>query len=104
MLQPLASDRLSDLSRVFRDHKVKSAYVFGSVCSNRFSETSDVDFVISFKDQLIPLEDCADNYFDLLYKLEALLGREVDRISERTLKNPNLGAAVNKTKTVILND
>jgi predicted nucleotidyltransferase len=101
MLQTLVSDRLTDLSQVFRDHKVKSAYVFGSVCSNRFSETSDVDFVISFKDQLIPLEDYADNYFDLLYKLEALLGRDVDLITERTLKNPILVAAIGETRIPI---
>jgi predicted nucleotidyltransferase len=104
MLNVVVTTRLSDLSRIFRAHKVKSAYAFGSVCSDRFTDTSDVDMMVSFKDQLIPIEEYADNYFDLVYKLEELLGREVDLITERALKNPFFVKSVNETKTVIFND
>lgn len=43
----------------------------------------------------------SDNYFNLLFRLRDFLGREVDLISETSLKNPYLIRSVNRTKQII---
>jgi predicted nucleotidyltransferase len=80
-------------------YNVKSLFAFGSVTGNSFSEESDIDFVVSF----MPMshEDYADNYFNLLEKLEELFQRPVDLVTERSLKNPYFIDSVNKTKSRI---
>jgi len=43
-------------------HKVSKLYVFGSILTNQFSKSSDIDFVVDFKN--VNLYNYADNYFD----------------------------------------
>jgi predicted nucleotidyltransferase len=80
-------------------YNVKSLFAFGSVTGNSFSEESDIDFVVSF----MPMShaDYADNYFNLVEKLEELFQRPVDLVTERSLKNPYFIDSVNKTKSRI---
>jgi predicted nucleotidyltransferase len=81
-------------------HQVKSVYAFGSVVSNDFNVASDIDLLISFEENL-SAEDYAQTYFSLKNRLELLLKRNVDLVIERTLRNPYLIAAINKTKQLI---
>ncbi|WP_259330278.1 nucleotidyltransferase family protein, partial [Bacteroides cellulosilyticus] len=46
-----------------KKYKVNKLFVFGSILTNRFNETSDIDMVVDF--DKIDLMDYADNYFDL---------------------------------------
>jgi predicted nucleotidyltransferase len=37
-------------------HKVKNAYLFGSVLTDRFNSASDVDFLVNYDPSMDPLE------------------------------------------------
>lgn len=80
-------------------YNVKSLFAFGSVCTDRFDEKSDVDLLISFQ----PMEygDYTDTYFVLADKFEELLHRPVDLITDKSLSNPYFIDSVNQTKMLL---
>lgn len=76
---------------------VKSAYLFGSVLTDRFNKDSDVDFLVEYA----PVEDpvtFGDNIWDLRFALEDSLHRDVDLINVNNLKNPYFIQELNETK------
>ena len=74
------------IGRACEQHGVVRLRVFGSVLTDRFDpETSDVDFLVIFAPGRTNL---FDDYFGLKAELERILGRNVDVIVERALKNP----------------
>ena len=77
----------------------KIMYVFGSAVTSDFSESSDVDILISFKD--ISFEKYTDNYFELHDALVKLFQRKVDLITERSLSNPYFIESIEKTKQLL---
>lgn len=82
-----------------KKHKVHKLFVFGSILTNRFNDNSDIDLVVDFKKGEII--DYFENYFDLKYSLEDLLGRKIDLLEKQTIKNPYLKKNVDATKTLI---
>ena len=80
-------------------HKVKYLYVFGSVLTNKFSDKSDVDLIVDFKD--VELLEYADNYFDFKFSLEAILNRQVDLLEDKAIKNPYFKQSIDKQKQLI---
>lgn len=80
-------------------HNVKALFVFGSVCTDKFNDKSDIDLLISF----LPMDfgDYADNYFDLADKFEGIFHRRVDLVTDKSLSNPYFINSINKTKTQI---
>lgn len=80
-------------------HKVESLHLFGSACTERFSEKSDIDLLITFKERSITLYK--DDYFALHEKLESLFNRKVDLITERSLNNPFFTSSVEQTKQLV---
>ena len=59
--------------------------MFGSAVTDRFDpERSDVDFLVEFQHVAASLQ----NYFGLKEALEELLGRPVDLVAPRALRNP----------------
>ena len=80
-----------------KEHNVKSAYLFGSVLTDRFNKDSDIDFLVEY----IPMEDpvaFGDNIWDLRFALEDGLLRDVDLINVNNLKNPYFIQELNETK------
>lgn len=69
------------------EHSVESLYVFGSAAKGEVGASSDIDLLVNFKPE-IPLLKFADNFFELHQKLEGLLGKSVDLVSEKSMKNP----------------
>ncbi len=100
MIQSLLQNNLPELKKIFREHKVKKAYAFGSVCTDRFNETSDIDFLISFEENIDPLEE-GENHLRLFDLIETLFQRPVDLIVEKSVKNPYFIKVMNKTRTSI---
>lgn len=98
-MHSLLKNNLNEVERIMRQHHVERAYAFGSVCTDKFNDKSDVDFIVAFNK--IPIEDYADNYLSLAETLEALLKRDVDIMSVTTLQNPYFIAESNKTRTPI---
>ena len=74
--------------------------VFGSAVRGQFGKESDIDFLISFLDD-ISVEEYTDNYFTLHYKLRELFNRDVDIITKRSLSNPYFIDNLNKTRSLI---
>ena len=65
--------------------------VFGSILTDRFDESSDVDFLVEFGDDV---EDRFEAFFGLKEALESLLGRPVDLVAPAALENPYFAASV----------
>ncbi len=91
---------LPKILELFKKHKITSAYVFGSVLTDKFNENSDVDFLVNIQEDLDPVE-AGEHLWDLTYELEDLLKRPVDLLTERSLKNPYFIKQVNDTKFAI---
>ncbi|OYU85749.1 MAG: nucleotidyltransferase [Flavobacterium sp. BFFFF2] len=85
---------------LFKKHKVKNAYLFGSALTDSFNENSDVDLLINFLDYSNPLE-IGQSIWDLEDAMEQLFNRKVDLLTERSLKNPYFIAELNNTKKLI---
>jgi predicted nucleotidyltransferase len=74
-------------------------FVFGSAMTDKFSSTSDIDFLVKFK--TFDLYLYFDNYLILKEKLKELFNREIDLLEEQTLKNRILINSINKNKELI---
>lgn len=99
-MQQLLDKRKNDLKDLCQALKIKRLYAFGSVVSGNFNDNSDIDFLISFADNLT-VEEYTNNYFLLHYKLRELFNREIDIVTERTLSNPYFIESINESKELI---
>jgi predicted nucleotidyltransferase len=80
-------------------HKVKELYIFGSVLTPKFSNSSDVDFLVQFDN--IDILEYADNYFDFKEKLEKLLGRDIDLLENQAIRNPIFRRILDREKRLV---
>ncbi|NPV51644.1 MAG: nucleotidyltransferase domain-containing protein [Candidatus Methanofastidiosum sp.] len=99
-MQQLLEKRKKELIAICQALSIKSIYAFGSVVSDRFRDDSDIDFLISFSDNLT-VDEYTKNYFTLHYKLRELFNREIDIVTERTLSNPYFIESINESKQLI---
>ncbi len=84
-----------------QQYGVIKAYAFGSAVKGTMTENSDVDFIISFPEDM-HFVTYADNYFALGNALENLLKKEVDLVAEETLQNPYLIQSIDSHKMQLL--
>ena len=87
-------------AQLFKEHHVKSAYAFGSVITDKFNESSDVDFIVNMDEAIEPAER-GEMLWNVWDKLEELLNRKVDLVSETSLKNPYFIAELNEKKVFL---
>ncbi|MEA1898326.1 MAG: nucleotidyltransferase domain-containing protein [Bacteroidota bacterium] len=101
-MQKVLKDNMDKLHALCTTYNVRSLFAFGSVCSDQFNDSSDIDLLISFK----PMDfgEYADSYFELADKFEELFNRPVDLVTDKSLKNPFLIDSINQTKTMIYED
>ena len=92
-------DNIVKIQNLCTKYKVKDLFVFGSVLTPRFNAKSDIDMLVYFKD--VPIEDYAENYFNLKFQLSELVGREVDLIEEKGSRNPIFRRNVNNSRVKI---
>ena len=98
-MNKIINDKIEDLIKLCNIYKVKSMYAFGSVCTDKFDENSDIDLLISFEN--LTIDQYTDNYFDLHYKLEDLFKREIDLLTDKSLSNPYFIQNLEQTKQLI---
>ena len=91
---------MEELGLCFQHHKIERAYVFGSVITENFDENSDIDFLIKFKPNLDPLEK-GKLWWSLHDSLRDFLNREIDIVTENSLKNPYFIKELEETKKLI---
>lgn len=79
---------------------VNSLDLFGSAADDDWHpEQSDLDFIVAFRPQ--PGRSIADRYLGLAQELERLLGRRVDLVTERAIRNPFFRRSVAANRTAI---
>ncbi|MCG3165916.1 MAG: hypothetical protein POELPBGB_01691 [Bacteroidia bacterium] len=100
MLNPQLEAVLPEVIKVLKEHNVRRAYAFGSVCTEQFNNKSDVDLLIAFAEGLDPLKK-GQSIWDLEDALSKLLHRDVDIVTENSLKNPYFIKELNETKVRI---
>lgn len=98
----IITDNLESLKALCIQYNVKYICAFGSVCTNDFNETSDVDLLVAF----YPMDfgDYADAYFRLAEELESLLMKPVDLVTDKSLSNPYFIESINQTKISVYED
>ncbi len=100
MLAPIITNNMIQVQGICKTHYVKELYVFGSASRNEMKEDSDVDFLYTMQEN-VPEEKYADNFFDMMWSLEKLLGRKVDLVAEKYLRNRFFIKELEATKKVI---
>jgi predicted nucleotidyltransferase len=78
----LPKDKISDFCLKW---KISEMALFGSVLSEDFRPDSDIDILVSFKD------DAGWSLFDfvdMIDELKAIFGRKVDLVEKESLRNP----------------
>jgi hypothetical protein len=95
------AEKREELIALCRRYDVARLEVFGSAARGTDFDParSDADFLVEFKpdSQLPPLEQ----YFGLARALEELLGRPVDLVQPRAIKNPFMLAGINRSREVV---
>jgi len=100
-MHPAIAEHLNAMAEICRRYDVARLDVFGSAARGvDFNpEVSDADFLVDFNPTSVlpPLRQ----YFGLSADLEALLGRPVDLIQSRAIKNPFLLEEINRSREPI---
>ena len=92
-----AGTTINDLCRRY---SVRRLELFGSAATGDYrTGSSDLDFLVEF-DPLLR-ESYPDTYFGLLEDLEEFLGRPVDLVVSKAIKNPYFRRSVEATKVLI---
>lgn len=73
--------------------------MFGSILTNQFDESSDIDILIQFGQ--VELAEYFDNYMDLKEKLEELFKRPVDLVENQSIRNPIFRRIVDREKQLV---
>jgi len=81
------------------NHNVKELYLFGSVLTDQFNDSSDIDLLIQF-DQ-VELLEYFDNYMDLKEKLEKMFNRQVDLVENQAVRNPIFRKVLDREKRLL---
>ena len=95
----LIERNINTLIKLCKQHKVKELYIFGSILTPGFNETSDIDFLVQFDN--VDILDYFDNYMDLKEKLEKLLGRQIDLLENQAIRNPIFRKVLDRDKKLI---
>jgi len=79
--------------------KVKDLYAFGSVLTDEFNSSSDIDLLIQFAN--VDLMEYFDNYMNLKEAFERLFQRSVDLVENQAIRNPVFRRIVDRDKKLL---
>lgn len=95
----LLERNIEQIKRLCQSNSVNQLFAFGSITNQNFNEKSDVDLVVDINDS-DPIT-YSDKYFNLKFSLEDMLGRAVDLLESKAIKNPYLKEEIDRTKILI---
>ena len=98
-MNAIIKNKIQEINTLCKKYSVQSIYAFGSVCTDEFTLSSDIDLLITF--QNLPIDIYTENYFALHTQLEQLFNRSIDLLTEKSLKNPFFIEEINQTKQLI---
>lgn len=94
------ASRLPDISALCEKYGVAHLELFGSATGAEFNpDSSDFDFLVELDTQIPGSR--AKRWTELADALEQLLGRHVDLVNPRYIRNPYFFQAVNNSCTLI---
>ncbi len=94
------ASQLPHIAALCERHGVAHLELFGSAAGPQFNpETSDFDFLVELDSQISGSR--AKRWTELADDLEQLLGRHVDLVNPKYIRNPYFLRAVNDSRTVI---
>lgn len=86
-MNPVLELHRREVAEACRRFEVERLEAFGSATRGDFDQaSSDVDFIVHFRAPEAP--GYADRFLGLAESLEQILGRKVDLVTERSLRNP----------------
>lgn len=97
-MSPIAAHQ-DDIRKLCGQFGIARLFAFGSVLTGRFNDDSDIDLIVGIDDS-DPLT-YSDKYFNLKFALQQLLGRPIDLLEERAMRNPLLKAEIDRTKVLL---
>ena len=97
----LIQERRPQIEALCREFQVSHLEVFGSAGEvERFDPAhSDVDFLVEFAPEAEPR--LAELYLDLIAALRNLLGREVDLVMIRAIRNPYFRQVIDRSRRTL---
>ncbi len=98
-MQSILTRNMNEIRALCLKHNIKSLFAFGSVCTENFNDSSDIDLLASFDN--MDFGDYADHYFEAAEGFERIFKRPVDLITDKSLKNPYFIDSVNQTKILL---
>ncbi|MFH1051168.1 MAG: nucleotidyltransferase domain-containing protein [bacterium] len=99
-MDKILSERLDLIEEICKKYRVENLYAFGSSCTNRFTELSDLDFLINFEKN-ISIEEYTDNYFFIIDEFEKIFSRKIEILTTNSLSNPYFLKTLEKTKKLL---
>lgn len=88
-----------ELNEACATHNVDELYVFGSILTDKFTSTSDIDFIVSIS-SADPIE-YAEHYFDLKFELERIFNKKIDLLEQKAIRNKALENLLNQKKRLV---
>lgn len=105
-MAPLITDKLEEIVTACKAHCVQELFVFGSAVRDDFHKDSDIDFIADFTLQrntrdMRTIERYYDNKDGLQERLSQLLNRDVDLLTESSIRNKYLFHFINQEKQLL---
>lgn len=98
-MMKLIDDNREKLIQLCDRHKVKELYLFGSILTEDFLDSSDIDVLVEFSE--IELEKYFDNYMNFKEQLELLFERDIDLVENQAIRNPIFRRVVDREKKLV---
>lgn len=92
-------DHYEQLQEACREHQVKELYVFGSYCTGRFNDQSDLDFMVNFDRS--GFEGAFDQFMGFKEKLEAIYQRPIDLLPLKPFRNTVFQQEVENSRRLV---
>ncbi|MDE5895060.1 MAG: nucleotidyltransferase domain-containing protein, partial [Muribaculum intestinale] len=97
----LLANNIHKIIALCKKTNVAKLWVFGSILTPHFNDDSDVDFLVDFDERHIELLDYADNFFNFIHEIEAVVGRKVDMVVNKSIKNRFFRVEVDETRKLL---
>jgi uncharacterized protein len=93
------NQHIEQIRHLCESNKVKSLFAFGSVTNDSFHAESDIDLIVEIEDT-DPFT-YSDHYFELKFKLQDLLNRQIDLLEHKAIRNTFFRQQVESSKVLL---
>ena len=101
-MAPEITNNLEKIIETCQKMQLKSLHVFGSAAREAdYSVKSDLDFLIEYNRDNEGMPPQQFDYFDFMFTLEDITGRNVDIVIEHGIKNKYFRQAIEKEKILL---